>query len=409
MRYGSVCSGIGSCALAFSQLGWECSFFSEISNFPSEVLNHHFPNVQNIGDFTQYEFKKEETVDLLVGGTPCQSFSTAGKRQGLDDSRGNLSIEFIKLANKLGARWVLWENVPGVLSSNKGRDFGVFLSTLVECGYSVTYRVLDAQYFGVPQRRRRVFVVGYRGDWRPPVAVLFERKSCEGDIAPSREAREIASHKAAQGSDNSFYGGGSGREISVATTLTTKSRLDYDTETFVVKEARGVSENQRSEVRLTDKASSLTKGGGKPEQGYAVIYTEQDKINVWTSSRSGDIFFYRNDISGTLTRVGHKSQQNMLYHVKKDSYSDHTIACVRRLTPRECERLQGLPDDWTRIPWRGKNIDNCPDTPRYHAIGNGFAVPVVRWIGKRISQVEEIINQSKEDTETIKNKDQENE
>jgi DNA (cytosine-5)-methyltransferase 1 len=190
MRYGSVCSGIEAATVAWHGLGWEPAFFSDIEKFPREVLAHHYPDVPLHGDFTTIEENQYGSIDLLVGGTPCQSFSVAGLRKGLDDDRGNLSLEFIKLAQRERPRWVVWENVPGVLSSNGGRDFGSFLSALGQSGYGFAYRVLDAQYFGVAQRRRRVFVVGYFGDWRRAAAVLFERESLRGNPAPSREKGE---------------------------------------------------------------------------------------------------------------------------------------------------------------------------------------------------------------------------
>jgi DNA (cytosine-5)-methyltransferase 1 len=175
-------------AVAWHPLGWVPAFFSEIEKFPRAVLQHHYPNVPLHGDFTTIKGDEYGAIDLLVGGTPCQSFSVAGLRKGLDDHRGNLALEYLRLVERTQPQWIVWENVPGVLSSNKGRDFGSFLGALVELGYGFAYRILDAQYFGVAQRRRRVFVVGYLGDWRPAGAVLFERESLRGDIAPSRKA-----------------------------------------------------------------------------------------------------------------------------------------------------------------------------------------------------------------------------
>lgn len=193
MIYGSVCSGIEAATVAWHPLGWKPSFFSEIEAAPRSVLAHHYPNVPLHGDFTTIGANEYEPIDLLVGGTPCQSFSIAGLRGGLDDDRGNLALEFLRLAQRTRPKWLVWENVPGVLSSNGGRDFGSILGGLVECGYGFAYRVLDAQYFGVAQRRRRVFVVGYFGDWRPAAAVLFERHSLQGHSAPSREkGKEVA-------------------------------------------------------------------------------------------------------------------------------------------------------------------------------------------------------------------------
>ena len=188
--YGSVCSGIEAATVAAHPLGWRPAFYSEIEPFPRAVLTHHYPQVPLHGDFTTIRAGEYEPIDLLVGGTPCQSFSVAGLRGGLDDDRGNLALEYLRLADRLRPRWLVWENVPGVLSSNGGRDFGSILGGMGELGYGVAYRVLDAQYFGLAQRRRRVFVVGYLGDWRRAAAVLLERHSLSGNPAPSREARE---------------------------------------------------------------------------------------------------------------------------------------------------------------------------------------------------------------------------
>jgi DNA-cytosine methyltransferase len=191
VRYLSVCSGIEAATVAWHPLGFEPVAFSEIEKFPSQVLHHHYPHVPNLGDMTNYkEWNIEQSINILVGGTPCQSFSVAGLRKGLDDPRGNLALVYLGLAEKFKPKWVVWENVPGVLSSNGGRDFGSFLGALVELGYSFAYRVLDAQFFGVAQRRRRVFVVGCLGDWRPATAVLFDRESLSGNPSPSREKGE---------------------------------------------------------------------------------------------------------------------------------------------------------------------------------------------------------------------------
>jgi DNA (cytosine-5)-methyltransferase 1 len=189
VRYGSVCSGIEAVSCAWHPLGYEAAWFAEIAAFPSSVLRARFPNVPNLGDFTQIG-PDRGPIDVLVGGTPCQSFSVAGLRGGMDDARGQLALEFLRLARRVGARWVVWENVPGVLSSGAGRDFGSFLGGLAELGYGWAYRVLDAQFLGVPQRRRRVFVVGCLGDWRRAAAVLFERHGLSWDPPPRRETRE---------------------------------------------------------------------------------------------------------------------------------------------------------------------------------------------------------------------------
>lgn len=190
LKYLSICSGIEAATVAWHPLGWRPVGFSDIDPFPRAVLAYHYPQVPLHGDFTLIDASAHGTIDLLVGGTPCQSFSVAGLRKGLADDRGNLALEFIRLAKASRARWVVWENVPGVLSIDGGRAFGSFLGGLAECGYGFAYRILDAQYFGVPQRRRRVFVVGYLGDWRVAAAVLFEREGLRGDITPCRETRE---------------------------------------------------------------------------------------------------------------------------------------------------------------------------------------------------------------------------
>ena len=194
MNYLSVCSGIEAATVAWHHMGWKPVGFSEIEKFPSQVLAHHYPQVTNFGDMTKYkEWKLDETIDLLVGGTPCQSFSVAGLRKGLEDPRGNLALTYCGILDHFRPQWFVWENVPGVLSSGGGRDFGSFLGAVAELGYGFAYRVLDAQYFGVAQRRRRVFVVGCFGDWRPAAEVLFESESLCRDNPPSRKARENAS------------------------------------------------------------------------------------------------------------------------------------------------------------------------------------------------------------------------
>lgn len=187
MRYGSVCSGIEAATVAWHDLGWTPAFFAEIDPFCCELLKQKYPEVPNYGDFTKITKEQAGDIDLLVGGTPCQSFSVAGKRGGLDDARGILAFEFLGLAARLRPRWILFENVPGLLPSDKGRDFGAWLAELGKCGYSCAWRILDAQFTGVAQRRERVFVVGCLGDWRDPAAVLFDGPGMCWDPPPSRE------------------------------------------------------------------------------------------------------------------------------------------------------------------------------------------------------------------------------
>jgi DNA (cytosine-5)-methyltransferase 1 len=209
MKFLSVCSGIEAASVAWNPLGWKAVAFSEIEPFPCAVLAHHYPETPNWGDMTKYKEWPDVSIDLLCGGTPCQSFSVAGLRKGLDDPRGNLMLTFGAIAAKYRPQWLVWENVPGVLSSNGGADFGAFLGMLGQLGYGFAYRVLDAQYFGVAQRRRRVFVVGCLGDWRSAAAVLFERHSLSGNPAPRRQAGKGFAADAAP----CLTGSGSGRGV----------------------------------------------------------------------------------------------------------------------------------------------------------------------------------------------------
>lgn len=191
MRYLSVCSGIEAASVAWIPLGWQCVGVAEIDPFPNAVLAHHYPDVPNLGDITTIN-KETFNVqfDVLVGGTPCQGFSVAGSRQGLCDERSALAFEFVRLLDEYRPQWFVWENVPGAFSTGGGEDIKAFFGAINEVGYGVAWRVLDAQFFGVPQRRRRVFAVGYLGDWRPAAAVLFEREGVCGSAETSRPPRE---------------------------------------------------------------------------------------------------------------------------------------------------------------------------------------------------------------------------
>ena len=229
MRYLSVCSGIEAASVAWEPLGWAPIAFAEIEKFPSKVLAHHYPGVPNLGDMTKFrEWDIERgAVDLLVGGTPCQSFSVAGLRKGLDDPRGNLALTFVAMVDHYRPEWVIWENVPGVLSSSGGRDFGSFLGALGNIGYGFAYRVLDAQHFGVPQRRRRVFVVAHSsGDARRAAEVLFEPESLRGDSPKGRKT---------------------GQNIAQCFTTGTGCRYDPETETLIPV----MYENHPNDSRIT--------------------------------------------------------------------------------------------------------------------------------------------------------------
>ena len=366
MKYGSVCSGVEAATAAWHPLGWEPQWFSEIEKFPSAVLAHHYPDVPNLGDMTQFkEWPIDRSIDLLVGGTPCQSFSVAGLRKGLDDPRGNLMLTYLAIAAQYQPKWLVWENVPGVLSSQRGRDFGTFLGALGQLGYGFAYRVLDAQYFGVAQRRRRVFVVGYLGDWRRAAAVLFERESMSGHPAPSREAGQKAAPTVTQGAPFSRTGNQRVEaEAIVAQCLTTRTGSMYDPfmETLPIAFGAQNSANQGDSVS-TEVKPTLDKS-----KTPAVAFGIDHDLNA------------AKELMGPLIRGPQGAPRN--------SISQGTQ--VRRLTPTECERLQGFPDDFTQIPWRNKPAEDCPDGPRYKAMGNSMAVPVMRWIGERIQMVESL-------------------
>jgi len=254
VNYLSVCSGIEAATVAWHPLGWNPVGFSDIEKFPSEVLKHHYPNVTNFGDMTKYKEWNLGTVDLLVGGTPCQSFSVAGLRKGLEDPRGNLALVYCGILDHFKPKWFVWENVPGVLSSGGGRDFGSFLGAVAELGYGFAYRVLDAQYFGVAQRRRRVFVVGYFGDWRPAAEVLFEPESLRRDNPPSREKREKTTPSFASGSEV-------GQPYTLRNTLTARMHKGMNSDCnegqTPVLQPVAFQQNTRDEVRYINGDGSI--------------------------------------------------------------------------------------------------------------------------------------------------------
>lgn len=337
MRFGSVCSGIEAASVAWAPLGWKAAWLSEIEPFPSAVLAHHYPDVPNLGDMTALPDRilsgEVEAPDLFCGGTPCQAFSVAGLRNSLDDARGNLSLVFCEIANAidharsvrgLDQSIIFWENVPGVLST-KDNAFGCFLAGIAgednplepprgkwtNSGYvlgpkrAVAWRVLDAQYFGVAQRRKRVFVVASaRADF-DPAAVLFEFDGVRRDTAPSRETGERIAPCVTNGPPFSRTG------------------------------------NERVEAEAMV-AVRMVAFGEYVDDGTASAMKARD---------------YKDATDLVARELG-----------------------VRRLTPTECERLQGFPDGYTNIK------DKCPDGPRYKALGNSWAVPVVRWIGARIAK-----------------------
>lgn len=481
LHYGSVCSGIEAVSLAWQPLGMVPAWFSEIDAFANAVLAHRHPQVRNLGDMTQIAPRvRDHTVaapDLLVGGTPCQSFSVAGMRLGLADPRGALTLTYAELANAIDHTRqqdkqppvvIVWENVPGVLS-DRSNGFGCFLGALAGerrelqptgnrwshagCVYGpqrrIAWRVLDAQYFGVAQRRKRVFVIASARRDVDPTAILFEPGGLPGDPAPRQEAWEIPAVATAAGPAGAsgwagcmsppdgaawgtacFGGGNTQGPIERAACLTARGhKCDFDVETFAVQSVtgcishalstansgkgcsedgsgRGVpvvatrptrravafAQNDRGEVRLESGhgqiAGTLSSGGGTPGQGFPTI------ASVPIGGRDADAIFKRGeDLPPTLRAssrggdMGHVPVSSYEAHFqytaasRDDGSTDWSAWQVRRLMPLECERLQGLPDNYTLVPYRGKP---AADAPRYKAIGNAMAVPCVAWIGQRL-------------------------
>jgi DNA (cytosine-5)-methyltransferase 1 len=540
MNYLSVCSGIEAASVAWHPLGWNCVGVSEIEPFPSALLTHHYPSVPNFGDMTKFkEWKINGTVDLLVGGTPCQSFSVAGLRQGLKDPRGNLMLTFLAIAEHFKPKWILWENVPGVLSSNGGKDFGSFLGGLGELGYGFAYRVLDAQWCrthrhprAVPQRRRRVFVVGCAGDHISAAKVLFKRESLQRYSAPRRATRQGTSADVA----GCFRSGGDGGmpssrgEHLVADVATVDARNNFDRgdsqhldrlipcwwdgnntagtltksnangaqrmpdkDNFGAvlqpvamaaftksKRAQSKTDNETwvegvvaptqnafdvGDVRATTVAIPIMPqamqaegwrvgkenqdgrgnglGVGKDGdpcptldrsavpavaiQGTVIGRQDHNEPQGSGCSDSGEMFTLNStDVHAVamINMQGAKSNaciatDGSSFTLMSDSATTHAVAVaptitatndpsrspqsseitqqvaavhastmqVRRLTPTECERLQGFPDGWTAIPWKKKSADDCPDGPRYKALGNSMAVNCIEWLGERIQAV----------------------
>ena len=452
MKYLSVCSGIEAATVAWQPLGWSAVGFSEIEKFPSAVLQHYYPDVPNFGDMNDFRNWSSADIDVLVGGTPCQSFSVAGLRKGMADPRGNLALTYVAIVERYSPNIVVWENVPGCLSSNEGRDFGSIIGAMVELGYGVAYRVLDAQYFGVPQRRRRVFVVGCAGNWRRAAEILFEPESLRRNPPPSRkkgqkvagtlEARSkggggvstdmaasnhvIPSHDPAmtltareykgalpeadlstvvahslrgEGFDASEDGTGRGTPL-IASPLTAGSggagRRREDDHNLVPYNITPSNSNKDFNAREAEYAQAVTTGGGRPSArgGDIVAFAQNQRDEVRLMDKAGALaaepgakqqtyVFKAGQGSDAGSIGGDENVSPTLGAAESGSNRTPTLMhgmAVRRLTPLECERLQGFPDGYTDIP-------GASDSVRYKALGNSMAVPVMHWIGKRISTV----------------------
>lgn len=500
MRYFSVCSGIEAASVAWHDLGFTPVGFSEIEPFPCEVLKQRFPNVKNYGDLTRWkEWNLEPgTVDVLVGGPPCQAFSVAGLREGMDDPRGNLSLVYFGLVNHLKPKWIVYENVPGLLSSRSGSDFSSLLTALASCGYGFAWRVLDSQFYGVPQRRRRIFLVGSRsGDWRHPTAVLFDGKSSYGRSTAQPTTWEGTPPPAGAGTDGNSRinctadgisgavtnkwskgsGGPAGDEhynliagvadrgdaglveqlpvVLDRAAYSQGANAKYDP---LIKHdnavpalvARGPHAIQPPPIAFKVRCGgeySGTKGGEvKPNErgGTGMLHYEdktftvaatQDQFvatpqqvvyenhpndsrvtgphdvaptiaarfgtgggNVPFVQKTGEVISWQ---PGNLRRAAGAEPNTETTTTLKASMGDQiphiaTPMAVRRLTPEECEKLQGFPSGWTRIPWRGKPASECPDGARYKCIGNSMTTNVMRWIGMRIQMVDALVSELSE-------------
>ena len=445
MRYISVFSGIEAASVAFYDLGWDPVAFSEVDGFPCAILAHRFPHVPNLGDIRKVDWKPYRgRVDLVVGGSPCQSFSIAGKREGLQGESG-LMFEFIRCVREVRPRWLLWENVPGALSIERGQAFGQLLHELADGGgYGLAWRVLDAQFFGVAQRRRRLFLAGRAGDgFREACQVLFEPDCVPGNSASSRAKRAELAAGAGRGAKSAGFGdpaatsGSVGYQPEQAQTLRAGSnkastgcvislqsdggsssgaqhgcgyQLDGSAYTLNCRDRQSIAiaANQRGEVRL-DGTDGQTMGAipatrsGKQLQGVLCMASGQanaevgEDVGTTLSARQhkdppitavtrcgceggGKGALTSEDVSLTLST---RNEQSLFDPQGEPRY------VVRRLTPVECERLQGFPDGWTQVPYRGRPAGECPDGPRYKAIGNSMAVPVMRWIGERMQEVDD--------------------
>ncbi|EAA9302417.1 Dam family site-specific DNA-(adenine-N6)-methyltransferase [Salmonella enterica] len=453
MRYGSVCSGIEAASVAWEPLGWQPAWFAEIEAFPSAVLATHWPDVTNLGDMTGIAAAVHagdvEAPDVLVGGTPCQAFSIAGLRNGLADKRGQLSLSYVELANAIDDKRrergeeeaiIVWENVPGVLSS-KDNAFGCFIGALAGescelqpaggkwpnagCVYGpsriVAWRVLDAQFFGVAQRRRRVFVVASARKGFDPAEVLFEFDSMRRDTPPRREPQTAVTTDTGSSAEGGSHWD---NPDNPHPTLNQSNNIGASNQEIFTQRGAGIVGAYRmtafGEYSGDGTASTVKARDYKDATDLAVTYSDVSRtlLSKSNDSMAEDLETYaihgtqdpdaNHELAHTLGR--NHGQENAIItepytiairgreegstvEVRNDGTANALLTPnggragmqVRRLTPVECERLQGFPDNHTLISWRGKDAADCPDGPRYKAIGNSMAVPVMRWIGERIA------------------------
>ena len=408
MKYLSLFSGVEAATLAWEPLGWQAVAFSQFDpendyskglDFPSSVLAHHWPNVPNLGDITKVtekQIKQLGHIDVVVFGSPCQDLSIAGARKGLEGERSGLfrsAIRVIKWCKKhCGTRFALWENVPGCLSSNQGQDFCEVLSSL--CGSRikqpekwstagfcfgksglVEWCVLDAQYFGVPQRRRRVFAFADFGNWTDREPILPNSESVSGDIESSREEGQSVTCNAGKGAKvGSHWDDVKNPHPTLTQSHSTSGIAMSNQEIFGLRGAGLVSDEH---------AAFVVHGTQDPIVSNNIAHAlgcNHGQENAICFHQNGDGELRESKKAYTVATNSNASGRNtpLLRNGLK----------VRRLTPIESERLQGMPDCHTKIPFRGKLIDDCPDGHRYKAIGNSMAVPVMKWLGERIASIE---------------------
>jgi DNA (cytosine-5)-methyltransferase 1 len=421
MKFLSLCSGIDAASVASAPLGWECVGFSEIEPFPCAVLANRYPSVTNFGDMTKYAEWPEQLfidADAIVGGPPCQAFSMAGKREGLDDARGNLTLIYANLidhADRIRAAhgkppvWCLYENVPGLLS-DRTNAFGCLLGKLAgeddallptggkwtNAGFvsgpsrSIAWRILDAQYFGVAQRRRRVFVVAGSGNFDPE-KVLFESEGVRRDFAPGREAGKGVA-------GITPFGVGENSELAHCLRSQASKADKHESTTYVTYRWQ----NNDAGIVPDDVAATIkAKGTTTDERSVgAIVCAAHVQANAETRTDGAAPTLTCNHEAPIVAHPptcfkvrcgcegggkGYLGQEDAAFTLATgiDQHLFHQMA-VRRLSPVECERLQGFPDSWTMIPWKNKPAAECPDGPRYKALGNSWAVPCARWIFSRI-------------------------
>ena len=377
LRWLSIFDGCHCIGRGLNRAGHDVVATSEIEKHPAAVTRYHYPDMQELGDVTTIDPASVAPIDGIAGGWPCQGNSVAGLRGGLADERSGLFGEVVRLAGALAPRWLLLENVPGLLSVNGGRDMGAVVGALGELGYGVAWRVLDAQYFGVPQRRRRVFFVGCRGDARRAAAVLFEPESVRGDLAPSGEA-------GAGIANGTRTGASSGGQIVNA--LRSRVGFDQDGDQFALQVAHtltgeGFDASEDGTGRGTPLVRCLTAHSGRldgdTESFLVADMKPGDPAPTLAESSRLTAFNWRGDDCAPSEQAPCLGGQ-----------ADSIAVGVRRLMPIECERLQGLPDHWTRYGRKPDGtIYEVADGPRYKMIGNGAAVPVVEWLGARLASV----------------------